>query len=117
MAMMRTLHLDPASRDQAALVTEEIDRMLVEGKHIAVTIAEERELLSPQQAAGRLGFSRQHVMRLIGYGDLQAQQIPGSTHWKIPLSSVLAFEAERERGDQIADDWSRELEALGAPAE
>jgi excisionase family DNA binding protein len=114
---MKTLHLDPSTRDQSALVTEEIDRMLVEGKHIAVTIAEEHELLSPQQAADRLGFSRQHVMRLIGYGSLEAQQLPESTHWKIPLSSVLAFEEERERGDQIADDWSRELDALGAPAE
>lgn len=114
---MKTLHLDPASRDQAALVTEEIDRMLEEGKHIAVTLAEEQELLSPQQAADRLGFSRQHVMRLIGYGDLDAQQLPGSNHWKIPLSSLLAFEAEREQRRNITDDWSRELDALGAPAE
>jgi excisionase family DNA binding protein len=114
---MKTLHLDPASRDQAALVTEEIDRMLEEGKHIAVTLAEEQELLSPQQAADRLGFSRQHVMRLIGYGDLEAQQLPGSSHWKIPLSSLLAFEAEREQRRNITDDWSRELDALGAPAE
>lgn len=46
-----------------------------EGKHIAVTVAEEQELLSPQQAADRLGFSRQHVVRLInaqalGVGEL-----------------------------------------------
>jgi excisionase family DNA binding protein len=114
---MKTLHLDPASRDQAALVTEEIDRMLEAGKHIAVTLAEEQELLSPQQAADRLGFSRQHVMRLISYGDLEAQQLPGSSHWKIPLPSLLAFEAERERRRDLTDDWSRELDALGAPAE
>jgi excisionase family DNA binding protein len=117
MVVMKTLHLDPAARDQAALVAEEIDRMLGEGKHIAVTLAEERELLSPQQAADRLGFSRQHVVRLIGYGDLQAHKLPGSSHWKIPLASVLAFEQERERGDRLADEWSRELDALGAPSE
>jgi excisionase family DNA binding protein len=114
---MKTLHLDPAARDQAALVAEEIDRMLEEGKHIAVTLAEEQELLSPQQAADRLGFSRQHVVRLIGYGDLHAHKLPGSSHWKIPLASVLAFEQERERGDRLADEWSRDLDALGAPPE
>jgi excisionase family DNA binding protein len=91
--------------------------MLDEAKHIAVTLDEEQELLSPQQAADRLGVSRQHVVRLIGYGDLEAQQLPGSTHWKIPLSSVLAFEVEAERHRKITDDWSRELDALGAPAE
>lgn len=114
---MKTLHLDPAARDQAALVTEEIDRMLGEGKRIAVTLAEEQELLSPQQAADRLGFSRQHVVRLIGYGDLQAHKLPGSSHWKIPLASVLTFEQEREHGDRLAEEWSRELDALDAPPE
>lgn len=114
---MKTLHLDPAARGQAALVAEEIDRMLGEGKHIAVTLAEEQELLSPQQAANRLGFSRQHVVRLIGYGDLRAHKLPGSSHWKIPLESVLAFEREREHGDRLADEWSRDLDALGAPPE
>lgn len=117
MFAVKTLHLDPSARDQTALVAEEIDRMLGEGKHVAVTLAEEQELLSPQQAADRLGFSRQHVVRLIGYGDLEGQKLPGSTHWKIPLSTVLAFEEERERGDQLADEWSRELDALGAPVE
>jgi excisionase family DNA binding protein len=115
--MMKTLHLDPTARDQAALVTEEIERMLGEGKRVAVTLAEEQELLSPQQAADRLGFSRQHVVRLIGYGDLQAHKLPGSSHWKIPLASVLAFEEQREGGDRLADEWSRELDALGAPPE
>jgi excisionase family DNA binding protein len=109
--------LDPTARDQAALVTEEIERMLGEGKRVTVTLAEEQELLSPQQAADRLGFSRQHVVRLIGYGDLQAHKLPGSSHWKIPLASVLAFEEQRERGDRLADEWSRELDALGAPPE
>jgi excisionase family DNA binding protein len=114
---MKTLHLDPTTRGRTALVTEEIERMLAEGKHVAVTVAEEQELLSPQQVADRLGFSRQHVVRLIGYGDLQAHRLPGSSHWKIPLASVLAFEQERERGRELADEWSRELDAMGAPPE
>lgn len=91
--------------------------MLADGKSITVTLADEQELLSPQQAADRLGFSRQHVVRLIGYGDLQGQKLPGSKHWKIPLSSVLAFEERRAEHERLTGDWSRELDALGAPAE
>lgn len=114
---MRTLHLDPSARDQAGLVTEEIERLLAEGKHVAVTVAEEDELLSPQQVATRLGFSRQHVVRLIGYGRLQGQKLPGSDYWKIPLSSVLAFEEHQERHRELTAQWSRDLDAMGAPAE
>jgi excisionase family DNA binding protein len=114
---MKTLHLDPAARDQAALVTEEIDRLLGEGKRIAVTLAEEKELLSPQQAADRLGFSRQHVVRLIGYGELPAEKLPGSSYWKIPLASVLAFEERRAESDRMTAEWSRDLDAMGAPLE
>jgi excisionase family DNA binding protein len=115
---MKTLHLDPtAAADQTALVTEEIDRLLGQGKRIAVTVAEEKEFLSPQQVADRLGFSRQHVVRLIGYGDLPAEKLEGSSYWKIPLASVLAFEEQRAEGDRIAAEWSRDLDAMGAPTE
>ena len=55
---MKTVHLDPAERDRASLVIEEIDRLLGEGKHIAVTVAEEQELLSPQHAAVVTGDRR-----------------------------------------------------------
>ena len=74
---MKTLHLDPTSSDQTALVVEEIDRLLAKGKRLAVTVAEEKEFLSPQQVADRFGFSRQHVVRLIGYGDLPAEKLRG----------------------------------------
>ncbi len=114
---MKTLHLDPAARDQATLVAEEIDRLLGEGKRIAVTVAEEQEFLSPQQTANRLGFSRQHVVRLIGYGELPAEKLPGSSYWKIPLASVLAFEERRVESDRVAAEWSRDLDAMGAPLE
>ncbi len=116
-AAMKTLHLDPTAGDQAVLVTEEVDRLLGEGKRVAVTVAEEQELLSPQQAAERLGFSRQHVMRLIDYGELEAQQLPGSSCWKIPLASVIACEERRDRGRDLAAEWSRDLDAMGAPPE
>lgn len=91
--------------------------MLGEAKNIAVTLAEEQELLSPQQAADRLGVSHQHVVRLIGYGDLEGQHLPGSTHWKIPLASVLAFEERSAEHERLTAEWSRDLDALGAPAE
>jgi excisionase family DNA binding protein len=114
---MKTVHLDPSTHEQAVLVTEEIERLLDEGKRVAVSIAEEREMLSPQQAAGRLGFSRQHVVRLINAGELQAQKLPGSSYWRIPLSSVLAFEENRERARELSDTFSRELDRLGTPLE
>ena len=48
MKVKKTLHLDPASctSDQAALVTEEVDRLLAEGKRVTVHIAGAKELLS-----------------------------------------------------------------------
>lgn len=113
---MKTLHLDPTTGAQAALMTEEVDRLLREGKRVVVTVAEEQDLLSPQQAAERLGFSRQHVMRLIDYGQLEAQQLPGSSYW-IPLASVIACEERRDRGRDLAAEWSRDLDAIGAPPE
>ncbi len=82
-----------------------------------MTVAEEQELLSPQQAAGRLGVSRQHVRRLIDYGELEARQLPGSSYWKIPLWSVLALEERRAESDRLTAEWSRDLDAMGAPAE
>jgi len=114
---MKTVHLDPAARERASLVVEEIERLLGEGKRIAVTVAEEQELLSPQQAAERLGFSRQHVVRLINAGELEARKLPGSSYWQIPLAAVLAFEERSARAGQIADEFSRSLDAQAAPLE
>jgi hypothetical protein len=51
---MKTVHLDPAERDRASLVIEEIDRLLGEGQHIAVTVAEEQELLARSAKAPRI---------------------------------------------------------------
>jgi excisionase family DNA binding protein len=114
---MKTLHLDPAARDQTVLVTDEIERLLGEGKRLAVTVAEERELLSPREVAERLRFSRQHVMRLIERGEIPGERLEGSTYWKVPLASVLAFEERRAAHDRMAAQWSRDLDAMGAPAE
>jgi excisionase family DNA binding protein len=114
---MKVVHLHPDERERAALVAEEIERLLGDGKRVAVTVAEEDELLSPQEAAERLGFSRQHVVRLIAAGDLDARRMPGSIYWQIPAASVLAFEERRERARRQADELSRALDELGAPLE
>lgn len=114
---METLHLDPDGHERASLVVEEIERLLGEGKRIAVTVVEEQELLSPQQAAGRLGFSRQHVVRLIAAGELEARKVLASSYWRIPLATVLAFEERRERAGERADAFSRSLDEQGTPLE
>jgi hypothetical protein len=51
------------------------------------------------------------------HDDLVAQRLPGSSHWKIPLSSVLAFEEGRAEHERLTAEWSRELDAMGAPPE
>ena len=114
---MKIVHLHPDARDRTALVSEEIDRLLDAGKPVAVTVAEESAVLSPQGAADRLGFSRQHVVRLINAGELEAHKLPGSSYWQISLAAVLAFEERREQARARADEFSRSLDALGAPLE
>lgn len=112
---MKTVHL--SSRGQLAQLAADLEAMLEGGKTLAVTVAEEDELLSPNVAAERLGFSRQHVRRLVDAGELVGRQMPGSRYWKIPLSSVLAFEDRRKRAASEADAFAAELDALGAPSE
>lgn len=114
---MRTIHLDPDERQEVSRVTEAIEGLLAEGKGVTVTVAEDREHLSPQEAADRLGFSRQHVVRLINARELPAEKLANSSYWKIPVASVLAFEERRERGRRRADEFSRALDELGAPLE
>lgn len=114
---MKTFHLGPDTRERTSFVVEEIERLLGEGKHIVVTVAEEQELLSLQQVAARLGFSRQHVVRLINASELEARRLSTSNYWRIPVASVLAFEERCERGRETADEFSRSLDALNAPLE
>lgn len=118
--MMKTIHIDPAegdARQKLSAVQETIEGLLEADKLIAITVAEESTMLSPQEAAERLGFSRQHVRRLIEAGELEGEQLPNSTHWKIPLRAVLAFEQRREEAERRADEFSRSLDRMGAPAE
>lgn len=116
-SVMKTFRLDPTSGDQATSVVEGVDKLLLEGKRVVVTTAEEQELLSPQETTRRLGFSCQHVRRLIDYGVLEARQPPGSSYSRIPLWSVLALEERRAESDRLTAAWSRDLDAMGAPDE
>lgn len=47
---------------------------------------------------------------------LPAEKLEGSSYWKIPLASVLTFEERQAEGDRIAAEWSRDLDAMGAPS-
>lgn len=75
------------------------------------------EVLSLQQTADRLGVTRRHVVRLVNAGELQAHGTPDSSDWEIPLGAVLAFEERSRRADEMADEFSRSLDAQGAPLE
>jgi hypothetical protein len=46
---MKTLHLDPRAGDNSAPVAKEVDRLLREGKRVAVTVAEEQEFSLPSR--------------------------------------------------------------------
>ncbi len=118
--MMKTIHIDPGQGDakqKLSTLQETIEELLDGDKPIAVTVAEESAMLSPQEAADRLGFSRQHVRRLIEAGELTGEQLPNSTHWKIPLRAVLDFEERRSEAEKRAGEFSRSLDEMGAPAE
>lgn len=73
--------------------------------------------VSSQEAAERLGFSNQHVIRLIRASELSADEVPGASGWQVSLRSVLAFEERREIARQQADERARALDRLGAPLE
>lgn len=120
--MSHTTHIPPAIEPgdlnrRLDDLRVEIERLLAEGHSVAVTVANERDELTPQQAADRLGFSRQHVRRLVDAGEIEASQLPDSLHWRIPLRAVLAFEERRAAAMQHFDERSRELDRLGAPRE
>jgi excisionase family DNA binding protein len=115
---MRTLFIDPETEAaQLAELQSELQARLRRGEKVAVTIGGQQEALSPAQVGRRLGFSRQHVTRLIEAGELRGDRMQGSRYWKVPLSEVVAFEERRDRARERADAFSRSLEDLGAPAE
>lgn len=116
---MRTLiQADEKGAEQAvAEIAEAVDELIDAGKDVSVIVLDRDEPLSPQKAAELLGFSRQHARRLIDAGELEAVRLPRSSHWKVPARSLIAFEQRRQQANERADQFSRELDELGAPLE
>ena len=116
-----TIHVDPAREDAKDILDQLMQvacELLAAGRPFQVAFSADDALLSPNQAAERLGFSRQHVMRLVESNRLEARRLsPDSRYWKIPAASVAAFEQERDAAIKRADASSRELDSLGAPLE
>lgn len=112
---MKTVRLTPDGLDRQ--LDELVDELRRSGREavLSVTIAEDSERITPAEAGQRLGFSRQHVMRLVAAGDLEGHRLEGSSHWRIPVASVLAFEQRRHDAAREFDDWSRGLDEAGAP--
>jgi len=116
---VRTLiQADEKGAEQAvAEIAEAVDELIDAGKDVSVIVLDRDEPLSPQKAAELLGFSRQHARRLIDAGELEAVRLPRSSHWKVPARSLIAFEQRRQQANERADQFSRELDELGAPLE
>lgn len=117
--MVRTLiqASEQGAEQAVAEIAKAVHGLIDEGKDVSVIVLDRDELLSPQRAAELLGFSRQHVRRLIDAGELEAVQLPGSSHWKVPARSLIEFEERRMQANERADRLSRELDELGVPLE
>ena len=114
---MRRMHLDPANLEQqlSALVAEV--RRAGRDERLTITITAQEEHVSPREAGERLGFSRQHVVRLIEAGELAGEKLEGSSYWRVPVHGIAEFEDRREAARRAADAFSRSLDASGAPPE
>lgn len=74
---------------------------------------EDNELLSVRETGDRLGFSVEHVKRLIETGELTTRQPSGG----VSVQSILAFERRYCGAERRADEFSCALDRAGAPAE
>ena len=74
-------------------------------------------MLPVADAAARLGFSPQHVRRLVEAGELEVSQPPGASRSMVVASSVVDFGERRSAAERRADEFSRELDDAGAPPE
>lgn len=73
--------------------------------------------LSVEDAAARLGFSPQHVRRLVEAVELEASQLPGAPGCMVAASAIADFEERRSAAERRADEFSRALDDAGAPPE
>ena len=61
-----------------------------------VTMLRSDEVLTPNEAAEVLGVSRQYLSRLLGDGVIASETLPTSSHRRLLLADVLAFQADRD---------------------
>ncbi len=95
----------------------QIKRRLADGQTIVVGVHDAQAEVSPTEAAGVLGCSRQHVDRLIARGTLTARRIPGSGYRRIPLEDVIALRDRWDTSRHRTDEWSQDIDQAGAPTE
>ncbi len=125
---MRSLHFHVSKTEPAEVVDERVQKMLKAaeaairelrdaGESFDFTVVPVDDWITPATAAAQLGVSRQHVRRLMDAGELRGRQKENSTHWLVSQGSVTASLQRREDGLQVVNDWSRELDELGVPAE
>lgn len=62
------------------------------------------EEISPAEAGGLLGISRQFVDRLIDSGKLTARRLPGSRHRRLRVADVVAFGQSRDERLTLISD-------------
>ena len=117
MAAFVQQHLRRIANVEVAEIAGVVHDLIEAGKDVSVIVIDSDELFSPQRVGELLGFSRQHVRRLIDAGELEAVQLPASTHWKVSARSLVAFEERRQRANERANQFSHDLDELGAPAE
>ncbi|MDI3322608.1 helix-turn-helix domain-containing protein [Pinibacter soli] len=74
---------------------------MAEGK--SITILSSDELISTQQAADILNFSRPYVVKLLEEGKIPYQKV--GSHRRIKLADVIAYEKEFRKQRKRALDW------------
>jgi excisionase family DNA binding protein len=74
---------------------------MAEGK--SITILSSDELISTQQAAEILDFSRPHVVKLLEEGKIPYQKV--GTHRRIKITDVIAYEKKFKKAQKRALDW------------
>lgn len=75
-----------------------------------VTMLRSDEVLTPNEAAEVLGVSRQYLSRLLDDGVIASETLPSSTHRRLLLTDILAFQAERERRQAGVEAFRRAVE-------
>lgn len=75
-----------------------------------VTVLRSDEVLTPHEAADVLGVSRQYLSRLLDDRVIASQTLPSSTHRRLLLTDVLAFQAERDRRRAGVDAFRNAVE-------